>query len=1070
MAHRIWLITVLSFFFLSTLAFAGETWERADIFSFGQRDPQGGRNPVDPPIRGADGALYGTTSLGGAFGKGVIYRFQPNNSAYIVLRHFVGGADGERPQGSAFIQPGDGRFYGLATNPRLILYSMATDGSDYRIHFTFRPGAEEGGGFEPVNSLTAGPDGLIYGVYMTGGSSGGTPMGTLFRIARDGTGYEELITLANASSPVSFGTNGKLIGLTFDSVYSVNPDGSDFQTLHSFPPTTFGLAQAEGGLAHGSDGFLYGATDRGGANGFGTIFRLREDGTEFQVIFEPTVVTEGGHFRTAPFESDDGFIYGAAGEDGFGTQSFVWRVHRDGTGWQVIHRMLFNGRGTTGVVQALDGFLYSYTTGGPGGQELFRLARDGSSFVLVHGFPESEAFPVTPVTLVQGTDQHLYGLTDQNGANGRGTLFQVNPDGSGFTVKHDFATGIASEQAIGPKALCVGTDGTIFGVVNQQGSAGAGVFRFVPTTSEFSWIQTFAAGVVATAAQVLVGDDGLLYGAIDTSASKTERVFRLDSNGTGFSILHTFVGTSSVASTAALAEGPDGLLYGVTTRNGASTLPLLYSLTKDGVTFTALHDVNVGTNPLVMPTARLLAAQDGRLYGYSSNVLFRSESDGTGLQAIHTFSMTTFAQGPVEIGGKIYGTISFGGSTTRGSIFRLEPDGNGFEELVIFPTDPLIGQAPLGFLAPGSDGALYGLTQGGGDSNRGTIFRAAASTGATPTPTASPSPSHTPTPTVTATPTPVVTATPGVSPTITPVPTPTSTPTPSVTASPTPPVTPTPESTATPSPKPSPSVSPTQALNISTRLRVEVGDGAMIAGFIVAGTSTKEVVARGIGPSLGGAGITDALADPSLQLRDINGTLIVGNDDWQDEPSQAALLVSLGLAPSNSKESGIVAILDPSAYTVILKGQNGATGVGLAEIYDVDPTSASRLANISTRGLVETGDHVMIGGFILGGGSGNTDIVLRGIGPSLSQFGLTNLLMDPTLELRDSNGTTLNSNNNWQDDPAQAAELTARGLALADSNESGIFASVPPGAFTVILAGNSGGTGIGLVEIYDVSD
>ena len=240
----------------------------------------------------------------------------------------------------------------------------------------------------------------------------------------------------------------------------------------------------------------------------------------------------------------------------------------------------------------------------------------------------------------------------------------------------------------------------------------------------------------------------------------------------------------------------------------------------------------------------------------------------------------------------------------------------------------------------------------------------------------------------------------------------------------------------------------------------------MIAGIIISGTSPKQVVVRGIGPSLSVAGIADALVDPYIQLRDINGSLLVANDDWQEQATQAELLLSLGLAPKNDKESGIVISLEPSAYTAILVGRNGGSGVGLAEVYDVDSAGASRLANISTRGLVQTGDKVMIGGFILGGGSDNSNIVLRGIGPSLSQFGLTNLLMDPTLELRDANGSMLSSNNNWQDDPAQAAELTARGLAPTDSNESGIFASGPPGAFTVILAGDGGGTGIGLVEIY----
>jgi hypothetical protein len=227
------------------------------------------------------------------------------------------------------------------------------------------------------------------------------------------------------------------------------------------------------------------------------------------------------------------------------------------------------------------------------------------------------------------------------------------------------------------------------------------------------------------------------------------------------------------------------------------------------------------------------------------------------------------------------------------------------------------------------------------------------------------------------------------------------------------------------------------------------------------------VAVRGIGPSLTALGIADALADPTLELRAPNGSLILGNDDWQDDPTQAAQLTTLGLALQNPKESGLVATLQPGAYTAILAGKNNGTGIGLLEIYDTNSAANSQLANISTRGFVLTGNDVMIGGFILGGNN-NTHVVVRGIGPSLSRFGLSPLLADPTLELHDSNGALLISNDDWQDDPAAAGQLTALGLAPQDPKESGIFASVLPGLYTAILAGKNGGTGIGLVEIYNV--
>jgi hypothetical protein len=255
---------------------------------------------------------------------------------------------------------------------------------------------------------------------------------------------------------------------------------------------------------------------------------------------------------------------------------------------------------------------------------------------------------------------------------------------------------------------------------------------------------------------------------------------------------------------------------------------------------------------------------------------------------------------------------------------------------------------------------------------------------------------------------------------------------------------------------------------LATRLRVQAGDNVGIGGFIISGNAPKTVAIRGIGPSLAGFGITDFLADPTLELRDSSGLVLKANDNWQDNQADAAQLMSHGLALQDSKESGIVATLPPEAsYTAILAGKNQTAGVGLIEIYDIDQTTGSELANISTRGFVLTGNNVMIGGFILGG-SDNTRIVVRGIGPSLAQFGLNPVLADPTLELHDSNGATLIANDNWADDPAAAALLSESGLAPASSNESAIFTSLPPGQFTAILAGKNGGTGLGIVEVYNL--
>jgi hypothetical protein len=244
----------------------------------------------------------------------------------------------------------------------------------------------------------------------------------------------------------------------------------------------------------------------------------------------------------------------------------------------------------------------------------------------------------------------------------------------------------------------------------------------------------------------------------------------------------------------------------------------------------------------------------------------------------------------------------------------------------------------------------------------------------------------------------------------------------------------------------------------------------MIGGFIVTGSTSKAVVLRGIGPSLVGAGIPSAtvLNDPVLELHAADGSLITSNDNWKDSPQRSQIEGTV-FQPTDDREAVIVATLPAgSNYTAILTGKDQTTGIGLVEVYDNNQAVDSQLANISTRGFVQGADNVMIGGFILGGNPANATIAVRGIGPSLAALGLNNVLADPTLELRNENGVVLVSNDDWTDDPVAAGKLAANGLALSDPKESGIFTSLPPGQFTAILAGKNGGTGIGLVEIYNV--
>jgi GrpB-like predicted nucleotidyltransferase (UPF0157 family) len=273
-----------------------------------------------------------------------------------------------------------------------------------------------------------------------------------------------------------------------------------------------------------------------------------------------------------------------------------------------------------------------------------------------------------------------------------------------------------------------------------------------------------------------------------------------------------------------------------------------------------------------------------------------------------------------------------------------------------------------------------------------------------------------------------------------------------------------------PSPTPTPTATPgptaAQALNLSARLQVESGDHAMIGGFIITGNGFKQVVLRGLGPSLVPFGVTDFLPDPVLELRRSNGSLIIRNNDWKD--NQRSQIEGTPFQPKDDRESVIVATLQPGRYSAILTENNDMTGIGLLEVYDTDPPSTVQLANISTRGFVRTGEKVMIGGFTLGGNSNSPRIVVRGLGPSLKKFFLTDLLADPTLELHNANGTPTIVNDNWQDDPASAALLTRNNFAPEDPHEAAIFITLPAGPYTAILAGRDGSSGLGLVEIYNL--
>ena len=275
--------------------------------------------------------------------------------------------------------------------------------------------------------------------------------------------------------------------------------------------------------------------------------------------------------------------------------------------------------------------------------------------------------------------------------------------------------------------------------------------------------------------------------------------------------------------------------------------------------------------------------------------------------------------------------------------------------------------------------------------------------------------------------------------------------------SPTPTPTPSPTSTPTPTPTSTPAA---RFGSLTSRAMVETGDAIMVNAFIITGPEPKRVIVRGLGPSLA---LPTPLGDPVIELRVSNGTLIATNDDWRSD--QEAEIIATGLPPANDLESAIVRDLTPGSYTVVLRGVNSTTGNGVSDLYDLSPSSPSVVTAAGTRANVLLNDEMLITSIAI---QQSEAVLLRVLGPSLSEAGVTGVLQDPTVELRDGNGTFLISNDNWQDDPAQAAQILQTGLAPSNHLEAAVIANLSPGFYTALAAGKNDTIGIGYVQFYSL--
>jgi uncharacterized repeat protein (TIGR03803 family) len=560
------------------------------------------------------------------------------------------------------------------------------------------------------------------------------------------------------------------------------------------------------------------------------------------------------------------------------------------------------------------------------------------------------------------------------------------------------------------------------------------------------------------------GSDGDLYGTTagggPLGPTRNGTVFKMTKAGVLTTLLEfpydptTDTFPNGLSPQAALVQGSDGNYYGTTVGGGTPNIQntaghgTIFEMSPAGALLQSVT-VHQSNGEPGDPRAPLIQASNGNFYGTSyegggdtnAGTIFEFTPEGV-LTTLHSFVGGAGNTGdrPYDgllqgSDGNFYGTTEYGGTAELGTVFKISPAGD-YTVLVNF-TGPN-GEQPFASLIQASDGNFYGTASLGGTDSLGTIFQLTPAgvfttiynfskneaLGAFPRGA-------------------LVQGSDGnlygttmggganAFGTVFRL-----------------------------------NIVPQAALfNISTRLNVGTGDNVLIGGFIVTGSQPKEVIVRAIGPALSGFGVSGALADPVLELHEPDGTVIT-NDNWKD--TQESAITATNLAPSNDLESAIVATLPPGLYTAIVTGNNNTTGVALVEAYDLDQTVDSQLANISTRGFVDTGDNVLIGGFIVGGPDGvDSTAVVRALGPSLSGAVGGSVLADPNLELHDIDGAVVASNDNWKDG-ADMQTIIDDGLAPTNAKESALLANLPPGAYTAIVSGVENGSGIGLVEVYNL--
>ena len=600
-------------------------------------------------------------------------------------------------------------------------------------------------GGDPYAALMQGADGYLYGTTLAGVGSG-----TLFKLGTDGTTFTTLHTFgADGSDPyagVIQATDGNLYGTTSSggmggvgTIYRVDTNGMTFTTLHNFAITDGAYPHA--GVIQAADGNLYGATTVGGANGFGTIFKIDTSGTTLTTLHH-FLQTDGTSPYASLIQAADGNLYGTTINGGTNFNGTVFRIDTGGTMFTTLHYFLgMDGANPrAALIQSTDGNLYGTTLGGGTGGghgTIFKIDPVGGTLTTVHSFINSDGADVY-AGVTEGVDGNLYGTTSTGLAIKQyGTVFRIDTDGTTLTTLHVFTP--FPEGSTLRAGLVQVVDGSLYGATTQGGTNGAGtLFKLDTSGTTFTTVHTFNGDGASPTGAMIQGSDGNLYGTTQEGGGSNGNgtVFRMSLDGAAFTTLHTFSGSDGSSPYAGVIQGTDGNLYGTTETGGANVnFGTIFRLDTNGASLTTLHSFAGPDGG--RPFAGVIQAADGNLYGTTTSggasglygTIFKIDTNGTTFTTLHDFADIDGANpygGLVEgADGRLYGTTYVGGVNEVGTIFRIDTNGSNFETLHVFSSAE--GAGPYAALIQGAGGFLYGTTTVGGPttcaSGCGTVFQ-----------------------------------------------------------------------------------------------------------------------------------------------------------------------------------------------------------------------------------------------------------------------------------------------------------------------------------------------------------